>query len=80
MALTVGSFLLAILFFINAGTVLSEKRFLNRIGWSKSECERLPITSIKRQFVTALSAMRTILRLPLIVANILVIIFLLILG
>lgn len=80
MAFTIGSLLLAILFFINAGTILSEKRFLNRVSWSKAECERLPITSIKRQIITALSAMRTLLRLPLIIVNIFVIIFLLILG
>ena len=75
-----GTFALALLLALNALAILDERRFLNRIGWSKSVCESLPATSVKRQCIQLLSAIRTVLRPPLIIVNAVVIIFLLVLG
>lgn len=98
----------AILFFINGIAVLSEDRFLARIGWSANsntanagsstgngmnqqfgygygDFNNIPVNGsgsdgIKSRLINLISATRTLLRIPLIIVNILVIVYELILG
>lgn len=78
---------------VNGIAVLSEDRFLNRIGWGSSSPQAAnqfqtqygilatsSEVSIKTRLVALISAIRTLLRLPLIVVNVLIILYELILG
>lgn len=78
---------------INGIAVLSEDRFLNRIGWGSLSVQPANQfqnqygmlaasndTGVKSRLVALISAIRTLLRLPLIVVNILIILYELILG
>lgn len=88
-----GKLLYVIVLSINGIAVLSEDRFLNRIGWGSSvnnnpAQEYQHFTSsilgdsntIKTRLVNLISAIRTLMRLPLIVINVLIILYELILG
>ncbi|KAI9272538.1 Yos1-like protein [Sporodiniella umbellata] len=71
------------LFLINAIAVLSEERFLARIGWTvqpESGFGNEQSQSIKYKTVNLISAVRTLMRIPLIGINIIVIIYELIFG
>lgn len=89
------------MFFINGIAVLSEDRFLARIGWStKGNINGNSVNSqfdyssynlnnmnngaagesIKSRLVNLINAIRTLLRIPLILVNILVILYELVLG
>jgi hypothetical protein len=99
----IGTLFYAILFFINGIAVLSEDRFLTRIGWSaksNSNLQSNPINSaqygygdlnmynngsnggdgVKARMINLINATRTLLRIPLIIVNIVVILYELILG
>lgn len=106
----IGTLFYSILFFINGIAVLSEDRFLARIGWSaKSNNNTNNVNNnsssqftnqygygdynmnngigqvgyndgIKTRLINLISATRTLLRIPLIIVNVLVIIYELILG
>lgn len=97
----IGSLLYAVLFFINGVAVLSEDRFLARIGWSTKSINNSNNNAaaqygygdynmtgsnssidngIKARIINLINATRTLLRIPLIVVNILVIIYELVLG
>lgn len=67
-----------IIFLVNAVAVLSEDRFLNRIGWGGSADKN--DVSIKGRLVNLISATRTLLRLPLILVNVLIILYEVVLG
>jgi len=80
--LGLGNLLYVIVLLINALAVLSEERFLARVGWSAQ-----PETSfgdqgqsIKHQIVNLISAIRTLMRIPLIAVNSLIILYELLLG
>lgn len=85
-----GKLLYVIVLCVNGVAVLSEDRFLNRIGWgsllgaaqlqSQYGVKQGGEGSIKQRMVTLISATRTLMRLPLIVVNILIIMYELILG
>lgn len=87
-----GRLLYVIVLSVNGIAVLSEDRFLNRIGWGSAAPQPtnqfLPHdqmgvngdASIKARLITLISAIRTLLRLPLIVVNVLIILYELILG
>lgn len=87
-----GRLLYVIVLSVNGIAVLSEDRFLNRIGWGQlatqanqfqNQYGMLPTAndaSIKSRLVTLISAIRTLLRLPLIVVNVLIVLYELILG
>ncbi|KAE9410501.1 Yos1-like protein [Gymnopus androsaceus JB14] len=89
-----GTILYVSILLVNAMAVLSEDRFLARIGWTSA---RPPNVSnpgfqaydqmalgqevgIKTKIIDLISAVRTLLRIPLIAVNILVILYELILG
>ncbi|CAO3609189.1 unnamed protein product [Cunninghamella blakesleeana] len=84
MALGLGQLFYALLFFINGIAVLSEDRFLARIGWS-AQMEQNGFggdqtQSFKYKIITLISAVRTLMRIPLIAINIVVILYELVLG
>ncbi|KAI0736195.1 Yos1-like protein [Fomitopsis betulina] len=100
MALTLGTILYVAILIINAMAVLSEDRFLVRIGWSSAS----PPTAtagfsqpyataydqagyaaqqdigVKARLINLISAVRTLMRIPLIGVNLIVIGYELLLG
>ncbi|GAB5591882.1 Protein transport protein yos1 [Umbelopsis nana] len=82
MALGLGQLFYVLLLFINAIAILSEERFLGRIGWSAQQEPGFGEQgqSVKNKIINLISAVRTLLRIPLIGINILVIIYELLLG
>lgn len=88
-----GKLLYVIVLAVNGVAVLSEDRFLNRIGWGSSSTIATPNqfqlqygmqatndASIKNRLITLISAIRTLLRLPLIAVNVIIILYEIILG
>lgn len=91
-----GKLLYVIILTINGIAVLSEDRFLNRIGWNNGtngnnasvnqyQLQFMAASgsdnySIKTRLVNLIGAIRTLLRVPLIVVNVLIISYELILG
>ncbi|KAH9899999.1 ER-to-golgi transport membrane protein [Cubamyces lactineus] len=95
-----GTILYVALLLINAMAVLSEDRFLARIGWSSVQAQ--PVNpafgqpyaqpydqtaypgaqdvSMKERLINLISAVRTLMRIPLIGLNIVIIVYELILG
>ncbi|KAK0551462.1 hypothetical protein OC861_000532 [Tilletia horrida] len=95
MVLGLGSLALTLLLITNAIAILNEERFLARIGWSQSQIQNHHLQDpsgfggggggmgepgIKARLVNLISAVRMLMRLPLIVINLVVILYLLILG
>ncbi|KAF2235052.1 Yos1-like protein [Viridothelium virens] len=71
---------------LNAVAILSEDRFLARIGWGGTASQdpgfggQQDTTSVKARVINLISAVRTVTRIPLIAANTLIIAYLLVLG
>ncbi|KAL8765989.1 MAG: hypothetical protein Q9209_007078 [Squamulea sp. 1 TL-2023] len=71
---------------VNAVAILSEDRFLARIGWGSTPTEpafggaRDEAASVKGKLVNLISSVRTLMRIPLIVINTLIIVYALVLG
>ncbi|KAK0453633.1 ER-to-golgi transport membrane protein [Armillaria borealis] len=79
---------------VNAMAVLSEDRFLARIGWSSSKPQNTAFNQydqngygappgdvgMKAKLIDLISAVRTLMRIPLIAFNIVVIVYELVLG
>ncbi|KAI8979682.1 Yos1-like protein [Mycotypha africana] len=83
LTLGLGQLLYVLLCFINAIAVLSEDRFLARIGWTAQPDAGFGQEqgqTIKHKIVNLISAVRTLMRIPLIAINIVVIIYELLLG
>ncbi|PWZ00381.1 Yos1-like protein [Testicularia cyperi] len=95
MAFGLGTAFYLILFITNALAVLSEDRFLARVGWSSntmlqqqqfdqgfssSSSFQSQDSSIKARLINLISAVRTLMRIPLVAINIVVIIYLILLG
>ncbi|KAL6937722.1 Protein transport protein yos1 [Hanseniaspora vineae] len=84
-----GKLFYVILLLINAIAVLSEERFLRRIGLSGQHQQNTSSftygtqpqdASVKSKLITLISAVQTLLRIPLIGINVLVIVYELVLG
>ncbi|KAF2736662.1 Yos1-like protein [Polyplosphaeria fusca] len=78
-----GGLLYVSVLLINAIAILSEDRFLARIGWTSSADPGFggrDEASVKARLVNLVSSVRTLMRIPLIVINTFVIIYELILG
>lgn len=89
-----GKLFYVILFAINGIAVLSEDRFLNRIGWGSTPAGFQPPQyqqygqgldtndngSMKSRIINLISAVRTLLRIPLILINVLVILYEVVFG
>ncbi|XP_003384818.1 PREDICTED: immediate early response 3-interacting protein 1-like [Amphimedon queenslandica] len=82
MAFTLGTLFEAALLVINAIAILNEKYFLKKVGWSTDNRNEGfgDQSSIKSQLISLITAVQTLLRIPLIAVNILVILYELILG
>ncbi|CAO3693940.1 unnamed protein product [Rhizopus microsporus] len=81
LTLGLGQLFYVLLCFINAIAVLSEDKFLARIGWTvQPEAGFGNEQTIKYKIVNLISAVRTLMRIPLIGINIVVIIYELLLG
>ncbi|KAJ5082737.1 uncharacterized protein N7473_002275 [Penicillium subrubescens] len=80
-----GKLVYVIVLIINAIAVLSEDRFLARIGWGRTQAEpgfgaSYDSTSVKAKSVNLIASVRTVMRIPLIVINTIIIVYELILG
>jgi len=90
-----GTILYVGLLTINAIAILNEERFLARIGWASippqaanqgynqayaQPYDQAGDQSVKSRLVYLISAVRTLLRVPLIIVNIIVIVYELLLG
>ncbi|RIB24678.1 Yos1-like protein [Gigaspora rosea] len=82
MVLSIGQILYVIILIINAMAVLNEDRFLARIGMSNQSETGFggDGPSFKTNIINLISAVRTLMRIPLIAVNILVIIYEILLG
>jgi len=66
---------------VNAIAILSEDRFLARIGWGSSQPEPAfgggmqDNTSVKAKMINLINSVRTLMRIPLIFLNLLIIIY-----
>ncbi|XP_065911042.1 immediate early response 3-interacting protein 1-like [Dysidea avara] len=82
MGFAIGSLFEASLLFINAVAILNEDRFLVKVGWGKDyRNEGFGDSSgIKYQLIQLITSVRTLLRVPLMAVNILVILYELLLG
>ncbi|TPX47878.1 hypothetical protein SeLEV6574_g02388 [Synchytrium endobioticum] len=72
---------------INAIAVLHEERFLARIGFTAASTSHQPggfgdpqQPSVKARLIILIGAVRTLLRIPLVIVNVLIIIYELLLG
>ncbi|KAF2682690.1 Yos1-like protein [Lentithecium fluviatile CBS 122367] len=80
-----GGLLYVAVLFINGIAILSEDRFLARIGWTTNASDpgfggQRDDVSIKARLINLVSSVRTLMRIPLIVINTFMICYLLILG
>ncbi|KAJ5898969.1 Protein transport protein Y [Penicillium taxi] len=80
-----GNLVYVIVLIINAIAILSEDRFLARIGWGRTQAEpgfgaTYDSTSVKAKSVNMIASVRTVMRIPLIVINTTIIVYELILG
>ncbi|CAB11645.1 Protein transport protein yos1 [Schizosaccharomyces pombe] len=77
-----GNILYVTLLLLNAVAILSEDRFLGRIGWSQSAAlgfgDRQD--TIKSRILHLIRAIRTVMTFPLIAINTIVIVYNLVLG
>ncbi|KAK9474506.1 Yos1-like protein [Dipodascopsis tothii] len=79
-----GRLFYVVLLLTNAIAILSEDRFLARIGWSTAQIDSgfgVPDSqSVKVKLVNLISAVRTLMRIPLIGINSIVVLYELVLG
>lgn len=95
MVLGLGTIFYVSLLLINAIAILNEERFLARIGWSSAgqqPGQQYNVqydstgygdqggTGVKSKLINLIGAVRTLLRIPLIIVNIVVILYELVLG
>ncbi|KAF9155172.1 hypothetical protein BGX21_004688 [Mortierella sp. AD011] len=80
MAIGIFGLLEVMLLFVNAVAILNEDRFLARIGWARIPADPYGQESVKARLVNLISAVRTLMRIPLIGLNIVAILYLVILG
>ncbi|KAI9189256.1 hypothetical protein H9P43_000687 [Blastocladiella emersonii ATCC 22665] len=83
-----GSIFYFTLLMVNAIAILHEERFLARIGWGQQSVYAgdyghpgaADPTSVKFKLIGLISAVRTLLRIPLIAVNTITILYLMVLG
>jgi len=81
MALTIMALLEAGLLVVNAICVLHEQRFLAKVGWASDNARGFgEQPGMKTQALNIIHSVRTIMRIPLIFINVLVIVKKLLLG
>ncbi|KAI9292891.1 Yos1-like protein [Neoconidiobolus thromboides FSU 785] len=81
MSLSLGNLIYSVILIINGLAILNEERFLARIGLGTNQVGSYNGNeSIKSKIINLVSAVRTLMRLPLIVVNVLVIAYSLTIG
>ncbi|XP_064390919.1 immediate early response 3-interacting protein 1-like [Halichondria panicea] len=82
MVFTLGTLFEAALLLINSIAILNEERFLKKVGWGRDYRNEgfVDQGGVKFQLVNLITSVQTLLRVPLLVVNILVILYELILG
>ncbi|KAF9162939.1 hypothetical protein DFQ27_005697 [Actinomortierella ambigua] len=80
MAFGLFSLLFVLLLFVNSVAILNEERFLARIGWGRQITDPYGQESVKARLINLVSAVRTLMRIPLIGLNIVAILYLVLLG
>jgi len=78
-----GKLIYVIILLINAVAVLSEDRFLARIGWGRSQVDPgfgARESSVQARTGELIASIRTVMRIPLIAINTVIILYELILG
>ncbi|XP_054159016.1 immediate early response 3-interacting protein 1-like [Oppia nitens] len=87
MVLSIYSLLETGLLIVNAIVVLNEDRFLSKIGWGRKSLNMAQQTyghqsegNVKSQLLNMIHSIRTVMRVPLIFLNIIVILFKFIFG
>jgi len=80
-----GNLIYVVILLLNAISVLSEDRFLARIGWGRVQPEpgfgaSQDSSGIRARGADLIASVRTVMRIPLIAINTSVILYLLILG
>jgi hypothetical protein len=82
--LLLGNFFYVVLLLINAVAILDEHRFLARINLSPGSYDPAfgvgPDASVKAKIINLIASIRTIMRMPLIGINTVVILYQLVLG
>jgi len=79
MGFTLGTLFESLLGIVNALAILHEDRFLKKFGWGSQSID-INDTSVKAKVIQLLSAVRMLMRIPLVFVNAAVIIFELLLG
>ncbi|KAI8821457.1 Yos1-like protein [Fimicolochytrium jonesii] len=80
---SIGTLFYVILLLINAVAILHEERFLARIGLAHSSSQAQfgdQTQTVKYKIINLISAIRTLLRFPLVAINIVIIVYELIFG
>ncbi|XP_045156404.1 immediate early response 3-interacting protein 1-like [Mercenaria mercenaria] len=80
MAFGLYSLIEAIILCLNAVCVLHEERFLSKIGWGADQRGFGEQPGMKTQVMNLIRSIRTVMRIPLIGINVIVIGFMLVLG
>lgn len=80
MAFTLYSLLEAALLMLNAVCVLHEERFLAKVGWGTGQQGFGEDPGVKQQVMNLIRSVRTVMRIPLIGLNVIVMAFKLLLG
>ncbi|OJJ05627.1 hypothetical protein ASPVEDRAFT_153811 [Aspergillus versicolor CBS 583.65] len=80
-----GRLVYVIILITNSIAILSEDRFLARIGWGRPQADAAfgaayDSTSVKAKTINLIASVRTVMRIPLIVINTIIIVYELILG
>jgi len=81
-----GSLIYISVLLVNALAILSEDRFLARVGWSNTVSEPAfgsgggGDASVKSKLINLVTSVRTLMRIPLIVINSILIVYELVLG
>ncbi|KAL2820232.1 Yos1-like protein [Aspergillus cavernicola] len=80
-----GRLVYVIILITNSIAILSEDRFLARIGWGRTQADPAfgathDSTSVKAKTINLIASVRTVMRIPLIVINTIIIVYEFILG
>ncbi|PKS05922.1 hypothetical protein jhhlp_007755 [Lomentospora prolificans] len=80
-----GNFFYVLVLLINAIAILSEDRFLARIGWSSTSSSNSfggapESESIQAKIIHLIASVRMLMRIPLMIINTMIIIYELVLG
>jgi len=79
MVFSLSGIILSCILFANAIAILNDERFLKKYGWGYVPGD-IPDDSIKGKLVYLLYSIRTVIRIPLLILNIIAIVLLVLFG